>query len=93
MVAALRASGLSIRAFAQQHGLGTHRVSYWRAKLAGGTGSGAGFVAVSVAADSGSGLDERSVEVTLRNGRTLALRGDWDETAIRPWLDALEATP
>jgi hypothetical protein len=59
----------------------------------GGTGSGGGFVAVSVAADSGSGFDERSVEVTLRNGRTLALRGDWDETAIRPWLEALEATP
>ena len=89
MVAAYRRSGLSMRAFAQKHGLGTHRVSYWRAKVderVDGGKTKPGFVPVQIAGEAAS--DERSVEVRLRGGQTLTLVGDWDGVSIRTWVGA-----
>lgn len=95
MVAAYRASGLSMRAFGQTHGLGTHRVSYWRAKVekrAGGGEKKLGFVPVQIAGGAERSASRgRSVELRQRDGQTLTLVGDWDGVAIRTWVGAVEA--
>lgn len=92
MVAAFELSGMSMRRFAEQHGLAVQRVAYWRAKLAEPvrvTPPSGGFAAVRIA-DEPAAID-RSVELRLRNGRALTIRGGWDETTIRTWVRALEA--
>ena len=94
MVAAFEASGLSMSAFATKHGVGTHRVSYWREKATAAKVSHArpsGFVRVRVATAAVSPA-EPLVEVRLRNGRTLTIRGAWNEASVRTWVDALEAS-
>ena len=93
MVAAFELSGTSMRRFAEQHGLAVQRVAYWRAKLAEperATPPSGGFAAVRIADEPAVAID-RSVEVRLRNGRALTIRGGWDETTIRTWVRALEA--
>jgi transposase-like protein len=92
MVAALKASGLSQRAFASRHGLPAHRVSYWcsRIRAAGGGAETSAFLPVVVAETPEPVAADRCVEVRLRSGRSLVLHGEWDAGAIAPWLRALE---
>ena len=94
MAAAYEASGQTMRAFAGKHGMGAHRVSYWCLKVARKTGEGPrGFAPVRIAGKPVSASSDRSVEVQLRNGRSITIRGSWDEAAVRTWVSALEATP
>ncbi len=93
MLAAFELSGMSMRRFADQHGLKVQRVAYWRSRVAEAARPMAkqrGFAAVRVADDPAASA-ERSVEVRLRNGRALTIHGAWDEASIRTWLRALEA--
>ena len=95
MVAAHKASGRSMRSFAAEHGIRTQRLSYWRSKVAGKTSAVAtqrGFVPVRIAGEPAIASEGRSVEVQLRNGRSLTIRGGWDEASVRTWVSALEAT-
>ena len=92
-VAAYEASGLSMRAFGAAHGVGTQRVSYWRSKVRGDAGAaGGGFVPIGIAGEPASANGSRSVEVHLRNGRSLTIRGGWDEASVRTWVSGLEAS-
>ena len=95
MVAAFDASGLSMSAFAIKHGLGAHRVSYWREKTNAEDGNArlCRFVRVRVAAEAAEAATpptEHTIEVRLRNGRSLSIRGAWNEASVRTWVSALE---
>lgn len=95
MVAALKSSGLSQRAFASRYGIPVHRVSYWSSRVrAGATGSGSdasAFLPVAVVDGAQRPEVDPCVEFHLRSGRTLTLRGRWDAASIEAWLHALEA--
>lgn len=100
MLAALAASGDSDAVFARTHGIGLHRIRYWRSKLGTRATPGAPrFVplrAISAApaaeaiAPEGAGAG-RHVELELSGGAQLRFVGEWDAAAITPWLQAVEA--
>lgn len=88
MQQALSASGLSQRAFAAQHGIAAHRVSYWVSKQQ----SAAGRFREARVVDSAPTRDEGAkVELELSNGRRLSLVGRWAEADLQRWVRALEA--
>lgn len=95
MLAALEASGESDAGFARRHGIGLHRIGYWRSKLR--SDAVARFVPVrpvegEVPADERpSDANERRVELALPNGARLRFVGPWDAASIGPWLRAVEA--
>lgn len=95
MLVALEASGESDAGFARRHGIGLHRIGYWRRKLRGD--AVARFMPVRpVQADrpadeSSSDGNERRVELALPNGARLRFVGSWDAASLTPWLCAVEA--
>lgn len=98
VVADWRASGLSAAKFCRRQGLSQWTFRYWRKKAeAAGTGrlrrptlppsaAGVSFVEARLV-ESGP----TPIEVRLAGGRSLRVRGDFDEGVLRKLVAALEA--
>jgi transposase-like protein len=84
-----RASGLSVRAFCQQHGLAQPSFYAWRRELQRGDAEGPTFVPVHVVAEDVPAPAGR-VEVVLRGGRTVRVGPGFDATTLRQVVAALE---
>ncbi len=80
---ALESSGLSAAAFAEREGLRVQRLFFWKRRLGKQQPGPARFVEVTARA-------AQSVEVVLRNGRTLRVPESIDVGALRRLVAAVE---
>ena len=99
VLAAVDASEESDTEFARRHGIGVHRIQYWRNRLVASVPSVVEqFVQVNSVAHGRSVLDakrptedtRRSVEVTLQNGARVRFEGEWEASAVQPWLRVVQ---
>ena len=104
MIAALTASGLSSRAFAKKHGIGSPKVFYWQRRLKGRSDGvksrplakaepkTVGFVAARLRGETPlatmSSPTEQTLELELPSGSTARVTGTWDAASIALWLSA-----
>jgi hypothetical protein len=89
LLAAINASGSKDGVFAREHGIGRHRIDYWRKRLS--VAKPASFVPVEVidAPATPTPNSSRRVELKLSGGARLVFTGGWDAGSIAPWLDAV----
>lgn len=89
-------SGRGLKAFAEEKGMSSSRLGWWRTKFARELREGAGrgaipaFVPVLVAAGEGDHRKLRPLEVVLRTGQTVRVPEGFDERALRRLLAVLE---
>ena len=89
-------SGKGLKAFAEEKGMSSSRLGWWRTKFArelregAGRGASPAFVAVVVAAREGGLLKPRPLEVVLRTGLTVRVPEGFDERALRRLVAVLE---
>jgi len=89
LVAAWQASGLSMRAFASQHGTTVRRIAYWRQRVPGSAtrdaeSAGDPFVEVRLS-PSGSA----TIDVACANGAVVRVGRDFDAALLRSVVAAL----
>jgi transposase-like protein len=87
---AARESGVSLREFAERHGLALQRLERWRRQLGDGGGTAPGFLEVSPAIDV---REARPFEIVLRNGRVLRVDAKFDEEGLRRLLAVVDEAP
>ena len=87
-----RASGLSVRAFCDRHGLDESRFYVWRRQLEQPDGQATSFVPVRVVADEPPAVAS-TLEVVLTGGRTIRVTAGFDATTLRRLLAVLEEQP
>ena len=78
-----------MRAFCREHGLCRPYFFVWKKRLEKDTA--AKFLEVQVTAPGPSTPDESSVEIRLRNGRSLMVRPRFDAEHVRALLAVVEA--
>jgi transposase len=84
-------SGLSVRAFCQQHQLSVPSFYWWRRKLQGRDPDKVNFLPVQVITEEGvSPTVDGSVEIVLSNGRCLRVRPGFDRATLLRVLDLLD---
>jgi transposase-like protein len=79
-------SGLSVWLFAEKHGVVAERLYWWRRKLRPGNGS-VQFVEVQ---SEGGRRESAPIEIVLRGGHRVLVRGAVDVDALRDIVVALE---
>lgn len=84
-------SGQSVAVFCRERGVCAPQFFAWKKKL--GQRATAGFVEVKVTAPGMEGVasSDRSIEVRLRNGRSLVVGPGFDEQHVRALLAVVEA--
>lgn len=87
LVAEADASGLSRRAFAEERGLSPQTLSWWTSRLRREKREASTLVAVDVVADAPS---DATFRVELRGARSIVVPADFEETALRRLVVALE---
>jgi len=89
-------SGKGLKAFAEERGMSSSRLGWWRTKFARELREGAGrgpspaFVPVVVAARGGSAEKPSPLEVVLRTGQTVRVPAGFDERALQRLMAVLE---
>jgi len=89
-------SGKGLKAFAEERGMSSSRLGWWRTKFArelregAGRGSSPAFVPVVVAARGGSAEKPSPLEVVLRTGQTVRVPAGFDERALQRLMAVLE---
>jgi len=104
MLAAFKASKLSVAAFARQHGIPKNRVSYWQHRIVEIEGTRkkpsravnhSNFAAVKTVDASSRKVDVpqplQTLEATLPSGSRIVIHGVWDISSMKNWLCAIEA--
>jgi len=86
VLAALEASGLSVRAFGRREGIGVPRLYFWRQRI---KATGADAAARSAFVELRRSVTER-VEVVLRSGRVLRVAESIDGVSLRRLVTALD---
>src|SRR5262245_11341614 len=87
-----RASGLSVRAFCDRHGLATPSFYHWRRVLQRRAVERSAFVPVQVVADAVP-TQASALEVVLMDGRTVRIAPGFDAATLRQLLAVLEGRP
>ena len=82
-------SGESVKAFCRKHGLCRPYFFVWKKRLEEDTPTK--FLEVRVAGHEPSTPDDSSVEIRLRNGRSLMVRPGFDAEHVRALLEVVEA--
>ena len=82
-------SGQTVKAFCRERGLCRPYFFVWKKRLKKGTP--AKFLEVQVTAPGPSTPDDSSVEIRLRNGRSLMVRQGFDAEHVRALLAVVEA--
>jgi transposase-like protein len=82
-------SGQSVNAFCREHGLCRPYFFVWKKRLEEDTPTK--FLEVQVAGHEPSSPDDSSVEIRLRNGRSLMVRPGFDAEHVRALLVVVEA--
>jgi transposase-like protein len=82
-------SGQSVKAFCGEHGLCRPYFFVWKRRLEEGTPTK--FLEVQVAGHGPSTPSDSSVEIRLRNGRSLMVRPGFDAEHVRALLVVVEA--
>jgi transposase-like protein len=82
-------SGQSVKAFCRNHGLCRPYFFVWKKRLQGS--AAAKFLEVQVAGPGPSTPGDSSVEIRLRNGRSLLVRPGFDAAHVRALLVVVEA--
>jgi hypothetical protein len=88
-IAQWRASGLSVRAFCDRHGLATPSFYNWRRVLERRAAEQAAFVPVQVIADAGP-AEAGALEVVLVDGRTVRVAPGFDAATLPLLLAVLQ---
>ena len=88
-IAQWRASGMSVRAFCDRHGLTTPSFYAWRRVLQQRATEKAAFVAVQVVADAPPAQGS-ALEVVLADGRAVRVAPGFDAATLRQLLTVLE---
>ena len=87
-----QASGLSVRAFCERHGLTVASFYAWRRVLRRRAAEKAPFVPVQVVADAVP-TQTSALEVILTDGRAVRVAPGFDAATLRQLLDVLEGRP
>ena len=87
-----RASGLSVRAFCDRHGLSTASFYHWRRMLQRRAAGEPAFVPVQVVADAVP-TQPSALEVVLTDGRAVRIAPGFDAATLRRLLAVLEGRP
>jgi transposase-like protein len=87
-----RASGLSVRAFCDRHGLDESRFYAWRRLLQQRDGEATSFVPVLVVPDEPPATTG-SLEVVLASGRSIRVAAGFDAATLQRLLAVLEEQP
>jgi transposase len=87
-----QASGLSVRAFCQRHGLTVASFYTWRRVLQRRAAEKTTFVPVQVVADAVP-TQTSALEVVLSDGRTVRVAPGFDAATLRQLLAVLEGRP
>jgi transposase-like protein len=82
-------SGQSVKAFCRNHGLCRPYFFVWKKRLQGS--AAAQFLEVQVTGPGPSTPSDSSVEIRLRNGRSLLVRPGFDAAHVRALLVVVEA--
>ena len=82
-------SGQTVKAFCRERGLCRPYFFVWKKRL--GEDTPAKFLEVQVTQQRPSGPDDSSVEIRLRNGRSLMVRPGFDAEHVRALLTLAEA--
>ena len=84
-----QASGLTVREFCDQHGLGEHCFYAWRRELGRRDAETAPFVPVGIVPDDAP-VVAGTLEVVLPGGRTVRVAPGFDASTLRQLLAVLE---
>jgi hypothetical protein len=87
---AWQASGLSQRAYCEEHGLSHAAFGYWRNRVKLSVQALPGFVPVKLEQPALWGC---SLELRLREGRTIVIREGFDEALLTRLIRALDRMP
>jgi hypothetical protein len=84
------ASGLSLRAFAMREGLNLHSLGRWKKRLRGVATPATAFA--SVVFNGSSSTQQGAFELVVRDGMSLRIPADFDETTLARLVSLLGRT-